>query len=127
MISVLVWMDVSQMVDSVLRASTEESGKRRQVFIDHIEFLKALEPQSLVRGVDSFNGYIGALFPDGISVFDNAQYGNAVYVLKGDWEDLTKKSRGDLRRLPPGSVIHVPHHGDWKSTICLAMKKLRRG
>lgn len=113
--------------DMVIRVkSGEEAEKKKGVVIDHLNFLKQLGVKFFVKGNDSFNGYVGAVFPDGVCVFDNVHYGNAAYVLKDDWKSLTKKSRSELRQHFREVVTPVAHHGDWKGYVCQALSDLRR-
>lgn len=120
-------MGVAGIVDTVVRARTlEEAEKKKKIVAEHLTFLKQLGATHFVRGEDSFDGYVGAIFDDGVCVFDNTHYGNAAYVLKGAWEDLTKRSRTELRRRSRQVVAPVAHYKDWKATVCRAIKRLRQ-
>jgi hypothetical protein len=58
--------------------------------------LRALKPEKYIRGVGSFDGYIGAQFAEDLVVFENWRYGNALYILYESWEEISKRSRVDL-------------------------------
>ena len=120
-------MGIAGIVDMVVRARTpEEAEKKRKIAAEHLAFLKQLGAAHFVRGTDSFDGYIGAIFDDGVCVFDNVHYGNAAYVLKGAWEDLTKLSRTELRRRSRLVATPVSHRKDWKAAVRRAIKRLQQ-
>jgi hypothetical protein len=59
------------------------------------------------------NRYIGALFADDLVVFENVRYGNALYVLYGNWEEISKRPRIDLLRNRDVSFERFVHSADW--------------
>lgn len=120
-------MGIAGIVKAVVRARTpEEAEKKRKIAAEHLTFLRQLGAAHFVRGTDAFDGYVGAIFDDGVCVFDNVHYGNAAYVLKGAWKDLTKLSRTELRRRSRQVATPVSHRKDWKAVVCRAIKQLRQ-
>ena len=59
-------------------------------------FFDSLKVECFVKGHDSFDNYIGAKIRDDLVVFDSLRYGNAVYILRADWQELSRKSRIEL-------------------------------
>ncbi len=92
-------------------------------------FFMTLEPQKLVFGTSGFRRYFGALMRDDLVVFENIEYGNAVYVMFEEWEELSKKSRIDLLSGKYGeSFERVLHTSGWKSKLRSIIKgKLTSG
>ena len=81
-------------------------------------FFQTLKPKSLVYGQSGFRRYFGALLEDDLVVFENIEYGNAVYVLFDKWEELSKLSRLDLLSGKFGdSFERIIHTGDWKEKV----------
>lgn len=85
---------------------------------ERYDFFMSLKPKSLVYGSSGFRRYFGALLEDNLAVFENIQYGNAVYVLFDGWEELSKKSRIDLLTGKYGTDFkRVIHKSGWKGQV----------
>ena len=55
--------------------------------------------------------YFGAKFGENIVVFENMDYGNAIYILSDNWEEISKMSRIDdyiTLNVPPRAFSNVP-------------------
>ena len=99
--------------------------KIRKDIKDRYEFLMSLNATNIVVGADSFHGYIGAMLENDIVVFDNVKFGNAVYILQGDWKELSKKTKRELWEL--ADVSHrIQHFGEWKNKVKEEVRRLRR-
>ena len=68
------------------------SSAWRGVVADRLRLLAKLPVEKLIKGTNSFGSYIGALYADNLVVFENMNYGNAMYVLYNDWQDVSKRS-----------------------------------
>jgi hypothetical protein len=94
------------------------SVQEKDVATERYNFFMSLKPKNLVFGNSGFRRYFGALLEDDLVVFENIQYGNAIYVLFDDWETLSKRSRIELISGKYGTaferIIHAP---GWKSTL----------
>ena len=86
---------------------------------ERYDFLESLSPRNIVRGTGGMGGYIGALINDALVVFENLHPGNGTYILFGDWETQSQRTKTDL--LTNGSegedYIRVIHSGDWQLRI----------
>lgn len=86
---------------------------------ERYDFLESLSPRNIVRGTGGMGGYIGALINDALVVFENLNPGNGTYILFGDWETQSQRTKTDL--LTNGSegedYIRVIHSGDWQLRI----------
>jgi hypothetical protein len=88
-----------------------------------LNVLERLGPDGFVIGRGSFSSYFGAKFGSRLVVLENLEYGNALYAMEEDWEELSQLSRSELiRRRDPG-VRRIPHVPGWQSAI---RKLLRR-
>ena len=90
---------------------------------ERYDFLMSLGAKSIIVGIDSFHGYIGAKLDGEIIVFDNVKFGNAVYILRGDWESLSKKTKRELWSMAESSY-RIQHIKGWKKSVRLRLKKL---
>ena len=85
---------------------------------ERYDFFMSLKPRSFVFGSSGFRRYFGALIQDDLVVFENIQYGNAVYVLFDNWQELSKRSRIDLLKGKYGKDFErVIHKSGWKTEV----------
>jgi hypothetical protein len=102
------------------------SAQEKDVAVERYEFFMSLKPKSLVYGDSGFRRYFGALLEDNLVVFENIQYGNAVYVLFENWADLSSRSRIDLIAGKYGTAFErVVHQSGWKGTVREIVAKKR--
>lgn len=88
-----------------------------KVIQDRYEFLYDLKPQSFISGASGFNRYIGAQFSSNLVVFENLKYGNAVYIMFQNWEELSRLSRVDLLKKKTNEFERVVHRKNWKNKV----------
>jgi hypothetical protein len=104
-------------IDHLFRGRSP-SQEERKVAAERYDFFMSLKPKRLVYGSSGFRRYFGALLEDDLVVFENIEYGNAVYVLFENWEDLSKKSRVDLLSGKYGKdFARVIHGRRWKEQV----------
>lgn len=85
---------------------------------ERYDFFMSLKPRSFVFGSSGFRRYFGALIQDGLVVFENIQYGNAVYILFDNWQELSRRSRIDLLKGKYGKDFErVIHKSGWKTEV----------
>ena len=92
------------------------------------EFFSSLNPESLIFGTSGLRRYFGALIKADLVVFENIEYGNAIYILFDNWEDLSKRSRTDLISGKFGtSFERVVHTGKWQDEVKKIIKEKING
>lgn len=92
--------------------------QEEEVAADRHKFFTDLHSRSLVYGSSGFRRYFGAILEDNLALFENLQYGNAIYILFEDWEELSKRSRIDLLSGKFGTDFErVIHRSDWKDAV----------
>jgi hypothetical protein len=100
----------------------------KDVATERYKFFTSFKPKQLIYGNSGFRRYFGALLEDNLVLFENVQYGNAVYILFGEWEKLSKLSRIDLLSGQFGEdferVTHVP---GWQNEVKAIVSKRRNG
>jgi hypothetical protein len=97
------------------------AGKSSQTLIPSRLFeAKALDPIDIVIGKNEFNEYWCFRFKNNNKVLLESLYeGNAAYLLRGDWETLSKKTKWELLNIYSDfceRIIHGPS-GNWKHEI----------
>ena len=92
------------------------------------DFFQSLNPQKIIVGSSGFRRYFGALLEDDLVVFENIQYGNAIYVMYENWETLCQRTRIELLSGRLGEQFdRIVHRNRWKTEVRLIVKAKRRG
>jgi hypothetical protein len=108
---------LDETIERVFHGKTP-TQQQKNVTTERYNFFQSLKPKSLVFGQSGFRRYFGALLEDNLVVFENIEYGNAVYILFDKWEELSKISRLDLMSGKfNGSFERVVHTSGWKGKI----------
>lgn len=83
---------------------------------DRYDFLLKLKPTKLIYGTSGFQRYFGALLKEDLVVFENIRYGNAIYIMHENWEELSVRSRLELLSGRFGNKFErVIHRAGWKA------------
>jgi len=93
-------------VKSQIRNLTPEKVKRID---DRAKFMNRLKPVEILR--------------DDLVAFENVDYGNAIYLLFGNWEELSKKSRTEILQRPDKDFVRIPHTRYWKMNMISELKR----
>jgi hypothetical protein len=92
------------------------SREEKDTFRERYEYLRRLSPQNYVVGSSGFSRYFGALIRSDLVVFENMSYGNAVYIMYGDWRTLSQRNRLELLSGRFGNDFdRVVHQKGWKT------------
>jgi hypothetical protein len=85
---------------------------------ERFNLFDGLGSKSIVVGSSGFRRYFGALLEDNLVVFENLEYGNAVYLLYQNWQQLSQRSRLDLLSGRLGDQFdRVIHHNEWQTKV----------
>ena len=80
----------------------------------------SLGPRAWWKGRKGFYGYVVFEFAGTEKVLlECPVYGNAIYVLGGDWRELSRKSKGSV--LASEGTVRIPHAGDWPGRTKLVL------
>lgn len=100
------------------------SPEERSIVEDRYTFLMGLKPKNLVFGLSGIQRYFGAQLANNLVVFENIEYGNAIYVMFEDWKALSKRSRTELLSGRYGDNFdRVVHKKGWKGAVKSIVKK----
>ncbi len=90
---------------------------------ERYDFLMRLGPTKLIYGTSGFERYFGGLIRDNLVVFENIQYGNAIYIMFDDWKELSQRTRTELLSGRFGrNFERVLHGSGWKETVKAIIK-----
>lgn len=84
---------------------------------DRVRLFERFQPTHYLRGQGGFGSYFGALFADDLVVFENLKYGNAVYVLYENWDEVSQRSRLELLRDRDAHFDRVIHKEGWEEQL----------
>ena len=108
---------VEDIVRQMLRNRGNISAEREQEIKDRVAVMADLEPTAYIAGTDGFVRYFGAQFGEDFVAFENANYGNAIYVLHDSWKELSKKSRIELLNRHRDSFERILHTQGWEDRL----------
>jgi hypothetical protein len=100
------------------REIVEGHKKAKQMVIwERLQTIGELNPNFEAIGQNGFSGYVVFGFEEkGLYVFESAYTGNATYIVKGDWESISKMSKTEILQ----NSLHefrLIHRNDWKEKI----------
>ena len=88
------------------------------------EFLASLNPKNFIVGSGMNRRYFGAQFSDNLVVFENIEYGNAIYILFDNWAEISQMSRIDILQRKEKDFIRLPHRKNWERVLKHNIQKL---
>lgn len=90
---------------------------KESILTQRYKLLEELKPKSFIRGINGFKRYFGAQFADDLVVFENIEYGNAIYIMFESWKSLSKQSRLVLLKNSSGNFVRIPHIQGWEDEL----------
>ncbi len=94
------------------------SNEEKILIEDRYDFLQSLKPNKFIYGTSGLIRYWGALLQDDLVVFENIEYGNAVYIMFEDWAILSRRTRIALMSGKYGKNFErVVHTKGWKGKV----------
>jgi len=109
----------------MLEGKKKVTPEQESTIKERVEQIDKLKPVGYIAGGDGFLRYFGAKFGDDFVVFENARYGNAIYIMYENWEELSKRSRVDLLSGPEESFDRILHKPGWKEELTLRVQIYR--
>ena len=115
----------NMIVNKILRGRRGVNEELRSKVENRYRILCEMKPNFFIKGTKGFSGYFGAQFGDDLVVFENVSYGNAIYVMFGDWKRLSQLSKTDLFRSENENYLRITHNKGWEVKLKDAVKKLQ--
>lgn len=110
----------------ILRGAKSDDPRVHERLVQRYDFLSKLRPLQFIQGTNGFRHYFGAQFAPDLVVFENVEYGNAIYVMFEDWETLSRKSRTELLAQHPDQVVRIRHTAHWRQRLSDLIRSERR-
>lgn len=108
---------VDSVVSSMLEGKSRISPDQEAVMKERVAIMAELEPEMYITGSDNFFRYFGAKFGEDFVVFENINYGNALYIMYDSWQDLSQKSRVELLSGPREGFDRIEHRDGWEQVL----------
>ena len=109
-------------IESISRRVRPPSIEKQAKMRERIEMFNAMRSRNIMIGSGGFGTYIGAEFADDLVVFENVNYGNALYILYENWEETSQKSRIDLLRGTDDKYYRIVHTQGWEDRFKKQMR-----
>lgn len=106
----MMWSHVETYVKGI-RAGGPSRQKERAYCLHAIH---GHSPDEIYAGNGGFGGYLVFVYKAlNMSIMENFRYGNATYIFKSDWQDVSKLSKGEILNdnLHDARLIH---NNEWK-------------
>lgn len=100
--------------------------RAKALVVERYLLLERLRPRCFVKGTSGFARYFGAQFGDDFVVFENVEYGNAIYVMRENWQTLSQRSRTELLASPDQTFVRIRHSKAWKAHLARVVAEYRR-
>jgi hypothetical protein len=104
-------------LELIMRGSRNLTPKKVEEIQNKYDYLVALNPVEIILGLSGMRKYFGAKFSDNLVVFENLNYGNAIYVLFENWEELSQMSRTEIQTRPVNEYIRIKHTANWQQSL----------
>lgn len=114
-------------LNRILTNVPHDNPRVRDRIVERYDFLAGLKPQDFVRGTNGFRAYFGARFANDLVAFENIDYGNAIYVMFDEWQQLSKRSRIELLSGTGEGFVRIPHNQGWKNRLTNVIRERTTG
>jgi hypothetical protein len=113
-------------IDVVVRRMLENkravTDDQRRTMEERLAVFSKFSPMAYLAGTSGFLRYFGAQFKDDLVVFENLTYGNALYVMRANWQTLSKRSRIELLKGPRDDFDRIEHRQGWEEALRLVLQ-----
>jgi hypothetical protein len=118
--------NVETVIGSLTAAGRLKSPNEVKVARARLQRFEKYRPINYIRGLSGNDTYIGAKYADDLVVFESTKYGNVMYLLYIDWEELSARPRSELLQLAGNEVDRIVHRGAWENEFMgLLRRKLK--
>ena len=112
-------------VSTITTRLRSSSTQRQREIENRANALSRLHPTEYIVGSGMNSHYFGAKFGENIVVFENVDYGNALYILFDNWQEISQMSRIDILKRHERDFIRIIHKDGWQKTLKRHIKELR--
>lgn len=103
---------------SIITKRLRNSSPERQREIQRrTNVLDRFNPTEYIVGRGMNSHYFGAKFGDNIVAFENMDYGNALYILFDNWQEISQMSRIEILKRHEKDFIRIIHKKGWERVL----------
>jgi len=117
-------IDIDNIVSKMLNPRDISNPTAREFIRERLLFFNSLGAVNYIKGSNLLSSYTGAKFPNNVVLLESFDYGNAVYIIKDNWESLSRLSRTELLTNHKKDIIRIKHTINWKNNIEFALQSL---
>ncbi|UYO48798.1 hypothetical protein KQX64_23345 [Rhodopseudomonas palustris] len=118
--------NVDEVVRRMLDGKRPVSEASRMTLQKRLEVMARFKPTAFIAGTNGFLRYFGAQFGEDLVAFENLTYGNALYLMYENWEQLSRRSRIDLLKGPRDGFDRIEHREGWEHRLKSLLKERRK-
>ena len=100
--------------------------EQQAIMEERLEIFSRLRPTHFVSGTSGFSRYFGAKYADDFIVFENIRYGNALYVMFENWQELSQRNRIDLLKGNRDGFERIEHKEGWEDRLEAMLERYRQ-
>jgi len=104
-------------LERIMRGSRNLTSEKIEQVQNKYDYLISLNPVEIISGLSGMRKYFGAKFSENLIVFENLNYGNAIYVLFENWVELSQMSRTEIQTRPSNEYIRIKHTANWSQNL----------
>lgn len=116
---------MNKVFSEITKSLRNPSPERQREIQKRGNILDSMHPTEYIRGKGMNSRYFGAKFGDNIVAFENMDYGNAVYILFDNWQEISQMSRIDIMKRHERDFIRIIHKKGWEKTLRRTINELR--
>jgi len=110
------WTHFEAVLKDLLNQRKWDEVDNVKVAKERYERIFELKPTKVFQGYQSFSNYFAFHYNDTKKVvLESMIYGNATYIIEGDWKTLSQKTKEELKVIYKVEVIH--HNPGWFSKL----------
>lgn len=107
-----------QIWESFNTQTREKLSSSEQILVkDRFDYINSFNPNIIRQGVGGYTGYLVFEFADkNLFIFDSIIYGEAMYVFKDDWINVSKLTKSEIiqNKLAEERIVHNKY---WKTKL----------
>lgn len=99
--------------------------ERQKEILYRVRVMNELQPIGQIVGQGMDSRYFGAKFGEKLVAFENIDYGNAIYILFDNWQEISQMSRIDIMKRNEHDFIRIVHKEGWEKLLKHYINELR--
>lgn len=107
-----------QIWESFNTQTRENLSSSEQILVkDRFDYINSFNPDIIRQGIGGYTGYLVFEFTDkNLFIFDSIIYGEAMYVFKDDWINVSKLTKSEIiqNKLTEERIVH---NKNWKTKL----------